>query len=109
MPCWFNIFAISRTRMELLEPSTPLANSTSGALALASASRARRFSRSSFKAVNAWIARSGSFKSCSVAYSPWRSMEGKTSDVTHRLNFFAVGSLLDRIRLIPLLLFCPWL
>jgi hypothetical protein len=40
----------------------------------------------------------GAFSAPGAMYPPVFRMEGSTSAVTHRLNFFAPGSLLERIR-----------
>ena len=96
--CLIN-FASSPTRIEVWLAVTESAKRTLGLSSSIFAVRALFFSRSSLRAVNAAIAKSGLPSSSSVAYNPCLRIAGRTSDVTQCLNCLAFGSLLERIRL----------
>ena len=97
-PFCFNSFARSPISIDVSLADTDLANKANGCICAFSASKAFLASLSSFNALNAAIAISGLSSSSSLAYKPCLRIDGRTSEVTHLLNAFAFGSLLDKMR-----------
>ena len=117
IPFCLSSFANSPIRIEFFDVTTASVKITADFCSSICFCRAFRCSLSALISLSNRIAVSGSANICStvlcVAYIPCFRIEGITSPVTQRLNFFAVGSLLDSTKLynpdslMMVVLLCP--
>ena len=92
-----NAFAVSRKQREPLDSATRSKYAAFGSIR-AICSACSLIFRSANRIALA-ISSSPDISSCPAMYPPFFRTEGRISEVTHRLNSFACGSLLERIRL----------